>query len=355
MSETILVALGGHALIARGRPLSIEGQREVLRHSLGGVVELIARGDRLVLTHGNGPQVGHILLRSEAGRQVEAYELPLDVCVAQSQGEIGYLIVQVLEELLRRCRMSDKPVVTIMTRVVVDRADAHLRTPTKPIGPYYSREEATVLRKRGWQVVEDKPRGWRRVVPSPAPVSVLESASIRRLVESGAIVVAAGGGGIPVSRLAEGGWTGVEAVVDKDLASALLATDLCASTLLNLTDVDHAKLHFGSPNERNLGRVTVSEARTYLAEGHFAPGSMGPKIRAAIEFLDRGGREAVITTPDAMLDALEGRTGTHLRESFEESSTLTGQAVVGGSPLKRPKRELSQRPSMKTGGGERES
>ncbi len=331
MSETILVALGGHALIPHGRPLSVEGQREVLRRSLAGVVELIARGHRVVLTHGNGPQVGHGVLRSEAGQQAGAYALPLDVCVAQSQGEIGYLMVQVLEELLAQCGRSDRPVVAVITRVVVDRAVRQSSVPTKPIGPAYRSEEVSGLRAKGWELAEDKPRGWRRVVPSPSPARVLESASIRRLAEAGVIVVAAGGGGIPVADSPQGRWTGVEAVVDKDLASALLATDLGASILINLTDVDHAKLDFGSPHERSLGHVTISEARRFLGDGHFAPGSMGPKIQAAIEFLERGGREAIITMPEALLEALEGRTGTHIRESFEADSTLTSKAIFQGT------------------------
>ncbi|MBI5854360.1 MAG: carbamate kinase [Nitrospirae bacterium] len=332
MPETILVALGGNALITPGQPPSIEGQREVLRHALGGVVDLIARGYRVVLTHGNGPQVGHILLRSEAGRQEEAYDLPLDVCVAQSQGETGYLIAQVLEEILRRRAMAERPVVAVMTRTVVERTDPQMQTPTKPIGPFYTREQARELKTRGWRLVEAGPRGWRRVVPSPVPVRVLESASIRRLVESGAIVVAVGGGGIPVGLSAEGRWTGIEAVVDKDLASTLLAIDLLATTILNLTDVDHAKLHFGSPNERDLDRVTTMEARRYLAEGHFAPGSMGPKIQAAIDFLGQGGQAVVVTRPERVVAGFDGLTGTQLRESFEEAAALKNDAICSGTP-----------------------
>jgi carbamate kinase len=327
MPDTILVALGGNALIRGGEPPSIEGQRVALRPALRGVVALMARGYRVVLTHGNGPQVGHQLLRAEAARQAEAYDVPLDVCVAQSQGEIGYLIQEVLEEALNEAGLSGKPVAVMLTRVLVDRSDPTMRDPTKPIGPYYSSRRAAELKSEGWSLAEVSGKGWRRVVPSPVPTEVLEVSAIRHLVQSGYAVVAGGGGGIPVSRTPEGHWQGIEAVVDKDWTSSLLATALGASRLVFITDVEGAKLDFGKPTERLLSRLTLNQARCHMADGHFAPGSMGPKIGAAIKFLESGGQDVIITTPNALLDAWTEKAGTHLRESFVERTTLTGSAI----------------------------
>jgi carbamate kinase len=310
MGEKILVALGGNALIRSGQQGAIEEQAANLRRALEGVAALISRGHRVVITHGNGPQVGHILLRVEEARG-KAYPLPLDVCVAQSQGEIGYLIQQGLQNLLRRHGI-ERPVTAVVTRTLVDKDDPRMKTPTKPVGPFYTREQAAGLKDRGWTVVEDAHRGFRRVVPSPVPLRVLEVEVVHRLFEEGVVVVAVGGGGVPVSLADDGTLVGVEAVVDKDLASSLLAVTIGAQKILDLTDVEHVKLHFGSPIERNLSALSVSEAKRYLAEGHFAPGSMGPKIEAAIHFLERGGREVIITTPEKALDSFSGQGGTHL-------------------------------------------
>jgi len=310
MSERLVIALGGNALIKPGQAGTIPEQLANLEDSLGGVVELIREGHRLALTHGNGPQVGNIVIRAEEARG-KAYDLPLDVCVAQSQGEMGYLIQRTLRNLLHRSGIA-RPVVTVLTQVVVDRRDPRLQSPTKPIGPFYTAAQAEELRRKGYALMEDAHRGYRRVVPSPLPLHLVEQEVILHLFESGVIVIVAGGGGIPVARAEDGTLVGIEAVVDKDLASSLLATALRADRLLDLTAVEKVKLDFGTPRERDIERMTLDEARRYLAEGQFAPGSMGPKIEAAIAFLERGGREVIITRPETALAAFRGHTGTHI-------------------------------------------
>jgi carbamate kinase len=308
MRETTVVALGGNALIRPGQLGTIREQAANLLEALAVVVDLARRGDRLAVTHGNGPQVGHILIRAESARD-QAYDLPLDVCVAQSQGEMGYLIQGQLHDLLRQAGI-DRPVTAVVTRTLVDVRDPLMRDPTKPVGPFYSAERATALMDRGWIMKEEAHRGYRRVVPSPRPIRILDAAVIGRLAEAGVVVIAAGGGGIPVREAESGTMVGVEAVVDKDLTTSLLASDLGALRILDLTAVDCVKLRFGSPEERDLRSLTVAEARGYLAEGHFAPGSMAPKIEGAIGFLERGGREVVVTTPPQAAEALRGRAGT---------------------------------------------
>ena len=310
MPEKILVALGGNALVRPGQGGAIAEQVDNLDRALRGIVPLIQRGCRVVLTHGNGPQVGHILIRVEAARH-QAYDLPLDVCVAQSQGEIGYLIQQSLENLLRQSRIN-RTVAVVLCRTVVDQHDSKLANPSKPVGPYYSEEDALALQARGWSLVEETPHGFRRVVPSPEPIRIVETEVIQRLVDEGVIVITVGGGGIPVSAETDGTLHGIEAVVDKDLASSQLAVAIGVERILDLTSVEHAKLYFNSPTEKNLGTITVPDARKYLAEGHFAPGSMQPKIEAGIYFLEHGGHEFIITHTEKALDGFEGRTGTHI-------------------------------------------
>jgi carbamate kinase len=310
MAEKILVALGGNALVRAGQRGTIEEQAANLDLALTGVVPLIQRGCLVIMTHGNGPQVGHILLRVEAARH-RAYDLPLDVCVAQSQGEIGYLIQQSLVNKLRRAGI-ERPVVAVLCQTLVDQHDPRMKSPSKPVGPFYAREEAMTLKKEGYCLVEDSHRGFRRVVPSPEPIQIMEKDIIHRLLDEGVIVIAGGGGGIPVYAEEDGTLQGVEAVVDKDLVSSQLAVACGVERILDLTSVEYAKLHFGSPRECNLQSITVTEAKRYLAEGHFAPGSMGPKIEAGIYFLEHGGREFVITHTEKALDGFEGRTGTHV-------------------------------------------
>jgi len=265
--------------------------------------------DRLAITHGNGPVVGNILLRNAAAAP-GIPPMPLDVCVADSQGGIGYMICQSMENVLRANR-DPRPVTAVITRIRVDPTDPALARPTKPIGPFYEETEAKgMARRKGWTVVEDSGRGWRQVVGSPRPLEILELEAIRALFEAGHAVVAAGGGGVPVARDARGELTGVEAVIDKDRASALLAKELGIEELLLITGVPYVALDFGKPTQRDLDRITLAEARQYLENGEFGEGSMKPKMEAVITFLEDGGREVRITSPEEIGSALKGSAGT---------------------------------------------
>jgi len=270
---------------------------------------MIAQGWNVVITHGNGPQVGFILLRSEYSRSV-MHTVPLDSCGADTQGAIGYMIQQSLHnEFLRRGIQRQS--VTVVTQVLVDRHDPAMQNPSKPIGSFYKEEEAKVkIAQEGWAMVEDAGRGWRRVVPSPQPREIIERDAIESLIKSGFIVVAVGGGGIPVVRDEAGNLAGIEGVIDKDLASSLLATKLNADLLLISTAVEKASLYYNKPNQQDLDTITLSEARRYFDDGHFAKGSMGPKVRAIINYLEQGGRAALITMPETIGRALDGQTGT---------------------------------------------
>lgn len=296
----------------------MEGQRgttaeqfENVRKSLDGIVYCLKQGHRVVITHGNGPQVGNLLLMVEASRY-QVPEIPLGVCVADTEGAIGYMIQQSLTNRLRR-EGFDRCVVTVLTQVIVDKHDKAFSKPTKPIGPFVSKEEAELLhREKGWQVTEDSHRGYRRVVASPNPLKIVEEQAIKCLLEAGDIVIAAGGGGIPVIMKENGDLEGVDVVIDKDLASSVLARDIKADCLVMLTGVEYVFLNFKKSNERAVKTLTAKEAQGYLQEGHFPPGSMGPKIQAAINFLDWGGEEAIITSIDKVKEALEGITGTKI-------------------------------------------
>lgn len=271
---------------------------------------MAAAGWALALTHGNGPQVGFGLLRSDAAAGM-APRLPLDVLGAETQGSIGYLVQQALTRALAD-RGVDRSVATIATQVVVDPRDPAFSRPSKPIGPFYSHDDAARrISQELWAMVEDAGRGWRRVVPSPEPLAIVEAPIIGALLDQGTVVVAAGGGGIPVVRR-EAGYDGVEAVVDKDLASAVLARDLRARLLLMSTPVERVALHYGTPAERAIDDMSVRDARRYLDEGHFPAGSMGPKIEAAIRFLEAGGETVIITAPWAIGEALAGESGTRI-------------------------------------------
>ena len=305
-----VVAIGGNSL-ARGGRFDVGAQREALRETAAHVAGLVTRGWGIVLTHGNGPQVGLNLLRNEMAAS-EVPPAPLDVLGAETQGAIGYLVQQAFAEEFRR-RGIGKAVITVVTRVLVDAADPAFAHPTKFIGPAYTRETAMRhARERGWVVAEDVGQGWRRVVPSPLPRGIVELRVIRFLVNRGVVVIAAGGGGIPVVRDENGALRGAEAVIDKDRVASLLARDLGAARLVISTAVDRVALHYRTSGERPLDRLTVGEARQYLAEGHFPSGSMGPKIQAAVEFLEGGGREVIITSPEALTHAMEGRAGTRI-------------------------------------------
>jgi len=281
-----------------------------LERSLPPLVDLVRAGHDLVLTHGNGPQVGDELLRMEASSLFVA-ALSLDLCVAETAGSIGYAIQQVLGNLLRAAGI-DRQVVAVSTQVLVPADDPDFERPSKPVGPFYKRAQAERLaRQYGWRTVEDSGRGWRRVVPSPRPLRVLEAATIRSLVDGGAIPIAAGGGGIPVVET-PAGLRGVEAVIEKDLATAVLATALGADTVFFLTGVDRVMIGYGGSSPRPLDRLTASEARRLLDAGEFPRGSMGPKVEAAVRFVEAGGQRAVITSLDQVGLALEGRAGTHI-------------------------------------------
>lgn len=315
MTRTVLLSLGGNAIQPGRGAGSIGEQFRVTQRTMAHVADLLEAGARVILTHGNGPIVGNILIRNELARD-RIPPVTLDVCGADSQGGIGYMIQQSLQNCLRARRIP-RPVATVLTQVVVDPRDPAFQHPTKPIGPFYTEAEAARLTARqGWTMAEDSGRGMRRVVPSPRPLRIVEESVIRSLFEAGHVVVAAGGGGIPV--VEEGGaLRGVEAVVDKDLTSVLLALAVRVDTLVNVTAVDQVALDFGRPTMRRLSRLLLADARRHLEAGQFPEGSMGPKIRAAIQFLEGGGREVIITSPPLIRESLEGRAGTRISAAFE--------------------------------------
>jgi carbamate kinase len=309
MEKQVVVALGGNAILRHREVGTAEEQfahvQETCRHLLG----LVRKGCGLVITHGNGPQVGDILLKNECARGTLP-RMPLDICDAESQGMIGYMLQQSMEVVLKQEDIRI-PVVTLVTQVVVDAADPAFRDPEKPIGPYYTAMEASRLRTESrWQLVHESGRGYRRVVPSPKPMEIVEEEAIRTLHRGGAIVIACGGGGIPVIRGENTTIRGVEAVIDKDHTAALLAKTVGAGLLLILTDVGEVYLNYRTPSQISLSRVTADEADRYLIAGQFAPGSMEPKIESAIRFVRSGGNRAIITSPDKMMAALEGQAGT---------------------------------------------
>jgi carbamate kinase len=305
-----VVAIGGNSLIKDKTHQTVRDQYIAAGETCWHVASMIKDGWDVVIGHGNGPQVGFILRRSELAAH-ELHEVPLDVCGADSQGAIGYALVQNLESDFRRLGL-DRHAVAVVTQMEVAADDPAFSHPTKPIGSFMDEATAAQRRERdGWDVVEDAGRGWRRVVASPAPLRIVEEDAIRRLVEDGFVVIAAGGGGIPVVADAEGNLTGVAAVIDKDLACALLATRIGAELLLITTAVEQVALDFGTPEQRPVARMTLAEAKERLAEGrHFAAGSMAPKIKAVIQFLERGGATALITDPGSVERALAGETGT---------------------------------------------
>ena len=311
MEKLVVIAIGGNSLIKDAEHATVFDQYRACGETSDHIADIVAEGYRVVITHGNGPQVGFILLRSELAKEV-LHQVPLDSCGADTQGAIGYQISQTLGNELRR-RGIEKKVVAIVTQTVVDANDPGFQKPAKPIGPFYS--EATALEhqnNKGWEMLEDAGRGWRRVVASPRPLEIIEEYAIEALLAKDIIVVAVGGGGIPVIRRSDGSLEGVGAVIDKDWASCLLAKNLGAEKFILSTAVDRVALNFGQPTQREIDRMTVAEARGYLEEGHFPPGSMKPKIEAAIDFLEHGGQEVIITRPDLLEDAIHGRAGTQI-------------------------------------------
>ena len=307
----IVIALGGNALQRSGSEATAQAQLEVVRDTCTHIAELSARGYELAIVHGNGPQVGRIVLASETAGNVVP-PMPFDVCGAMSQGYIGYHIQQALRYALAK-RNRNIPVVTLVTQMVVEPTDPAFSRPTKPIGPFYSQAEAQELEtSRGWAMQEDAGRGWRRVVPSPLPRRIVEIGEVKKLWKD-TIVVTCGGGGIPVIENPDGTLQGVAAVIDKDFAAELLAEQVEADVLMILTEVEQVAIHWGKPDQKNLSHMSLSQAAEYVSQGHFAPGSMLPKVEAAMRFVRRNpDKEAIITSLDRAIDALEGHTGTHI-------------------------------------------
>lgn len=311
MKQVAVVAIGGNSLIKDKAHQTVPDQYAAAHETCVHIAGMIEQGWEVAIGHGNGPQVGFILRRSELSRH-ELHDVPLDFCGADTQGAIGYMLQQNLYNEFRR-RGMDKQATTVVTQVLVDRRDPAFQNPSKPIGSFMAEAEARAQReKERWDIVEDAGRGWRRVVASPLPVRVIERDAVKRLIDAGLVVITVGGGGIPVIEDGEGNLVGVAAVIDKDYASSLLATSIDADLLLISTAVEKVALRYGKPDQRWLDQLTLAEAKQYLAEGHFAPGSMGPKIQASIWFLEHGGKEALITNPENIERALAGETGTHI-------------------------------------------
>ena len=309
-----VVAVGGNSLIIDPKKVSVEDQYVAAAETTKHIADMIEAGWDVAIGHGNGPQVGFILRRSEIAAKYEGmHEVPLDVCGADSQGAIGYMLQQTLQNELKS-RGIQKSVATVVTQVKVDKNDKAFKNPTKPIGSFMEEEEAKKREKEmGWTVVEDAGRGWRRVVASPIPQEVVEIEPVRALLGAGVVVVTVGGGGIPVVDDGKGGHVGVAAVIDKDYASSLLATLINADIFIISTAVEKIAINFGKPDQKWLDRMTLSEAKAYLAEGtHFAKGSMAPKIQAIINYLEAGGKEALVTNPENIGRALRGETGTRI-------------------------------------------
>ncbi|MDO9513522.1 MAG: carbamate kinase [Elusimicrobiota bacterium] len=311
MSKVAVVAVGGNSLIKDKAHSSVPDQYMCVVETVKHIANMIEKGWNVVISHGNGPQVGFMLLRSEAGIKEGLHPIPMDSCGADTQGSIGYNFQQALSNEFRR-RGTKREVVTVVTRVLVDKEDPAFQNPSKPVGPFLTKEDAEARKeKEGWDIVEDAGRGWRRVVPSPLPKEILEENAIATLVKGGFIVVAVGGGGIPVYYdKVKNIIKGCAAVIDKDFASALLASNIKADLLLISTAVEKVCINFGKPDQKQLDRITVSEAKKYMDEGHFAKGSMLPKIQAVIKFFENGGKEALITCPEKIDEAMDGKSGT---------------------------------------------
>jgi carbamate kinase len=312
-TRTAVIAIGGNSLIKDKHHQSVRDQYIAAQETCHHIVTMIKDGWSVVITHGNGPQVGFILRRSEIAAH-ELHEVPLDVCGADTQGAIGYELQQNLCNEFRRYGI-DRDTVTLVCQTEVASGDPAFAKPSKPIGSFMDAEQAERRRAEGWDIIEDANRGWRRVVASPRPLRIVELPSIRRLLDAGTVVIAVGGGGIPVVADESGSLRGVAAVIDKDLASALLASEIGAGLFVISTAVEKVALEFGTPQQRWVDHLTLAEAKRYLAEGrHFAAGSMGPKIEAVVSYLERGGTEALITDPDSLERALAGQTGTRITQ-----------------------------------------
>jgi carbamate kinase len=312
MNKKAVIALGGNAIIKAGQDGNIHQQFANTRESLGAIVELLKQGYKLAITHGNGPQVGNLLIQQLAGIEQHISPLPLGVLNAATEGTMGYMIEQSLQNSLRASDMH-KDVVTIVSQVRVDKEDPSIKEPSKPVGPFFDKEHADFFSKQyGWKMIEDSGRGYRQVVASPKPLGILQAQTIKELVEAGKVAIACGGGGIPFYIDNNGNYEGFDAVIDKDYASALLAREIEADLLVILTGVDKVAINFGSQQQTNLDTLNIADAKKYLAEGQFPKGSMGPKISAAIDFIEKGGKEVLITSIDKVVAAFAGKTGTRI-------------------------------------------
>ena len=309
--KVAVVAVGGNSLILDSKHQTVNDQYEAAVRTMEHIADMIQKGWDVVITHGNGPQVGFVLARSEYSRGI-LHEVPLDSCGADTQGAIGYNFQMALGNVFKK-RGINKPAATVVTQVLVDKNDPSFKKPTKPIGQFYSEEEAQRRKVNDkWDIMEDAGRGWRRVVASPEPKEIIELSAIKSLIDAGVVVVAVGGGGIPVIRDEKGDLKGTSAVIDKDFASSLLATLIKADLLLISTAVEKAYINFGKPEQKGLDRITVADAKKYIEEGHFKPGSMLPKVKAIVRYVENGGKEGLITSPESIGKALDGKTGTYI-------------------------------------------
>ncbi len=304
----IVIAIGGNSLIKDKQHQSVQDQYQAVFETSTHIAKLAEAGNEIVITHGNGPQVGFILLRSELSSKT-LHTVPLDSCGADTQGALGYAIQRSMDNILKS-KGINKKAVTVVTQVLVDKNDTAFKNPSKPIGPFYTKEEIEEKKKLGWDVVEDAGRGYRRVVASPIPKEIVEIEAVEKLLNVGFVVVSVGGGGIPVIENDKGELEGIAAVIDKDYATSLLARNINADIFIISTAVEKVYLNFGKPDQKDLDKITLADAKKYLAEGHFAKGSMEPKIKAVIEYLENGGKKAIITDPPNIMRAINGETGT---------------------------------------------
>jgi len=326
---TVVVALGGNAILQPGQVGTFEEQLVNVDAAMRRIAELVERGWRVVLTHGNGPQVGNLLIQNAMAEKAVA-PMPMDVCGAESQGQIGYMLEQTLLNHLRKRRLQ-VPVVTVLTQVAVDARDKAFESPSKPVGPFYSEDQArTMMLEQGLTMREDAGRGWRRVVPSPEPKEIVPRKAVVDMVDDGILVICSGGGGVPVVRGRGGALSGIDAVIDKDLAAALLASEVGADVLLILTDVPKAYIHYNTPEQRALDTVTLKEMRALADEGHFKAGSMGPKVKACLRFVESGGT-AVIGSLTEVVQAMAGEAGTRIVPDANKRAARRPARARGGT------------------------